>query len=106
MNSSCGIYTPNIDKLARDGIALKNWYVQPICSPTRSAMMTGRYPIHIGTHANVIYWNTPWGVPLEFDMIPQLLKQHGNYTTAMFGKWHVSRNSIFPEFYQNPTFEQ
>ena len=40
--------TPNMDKLAYDGVILDNYYVQPICSPTRSALMTGRYPIHTG----------------------------------------------------------
>ena len=42
------IQTPNIDKLAREGVILDNYYVQPLCTPTRSALMTGRYPIHTG----------------------------------------------------------
>lgn len=42
------IKTPNIDKLATEGVILDNYYVQPLCSPTRSALMTGRYPIHTG----------------------------------------------------------
>ena len=42
------IKTPNIDKLASDGVILDNYYVQPLCTPTRSALMTGRYPIHTG----------------------------------------------------------
>ena len=44
------IKTPNIDKLAREGVVLDNYYVQPLCTPTRSALMTGRYPIHTGKH--------------------------------------------------------
>lgn len=58
--------------------------VQPICSPTRSALMTGRYTIRLGTQSNVIYWDTPWGVPLNETYIPQNLKDVG-YKTAMFG---------------------
>jgi len=42
------IPTPNIDKLANEGVILNNYYVSPICTPTRSAIMTGRHPIHTG----------------------------------------------------------
>lgn len=42
------IQTPNIDKLASDGVILDNYYVLPICTPTRSALLTGMYPIHTG----------------------------------------------------------
>jgi arylsulfatase B/arylsulfatase I/J len=42
------IKSPNLDRLAREGIILENYYVQPICTPTRSALMTGYYPIHTG----------------------------------------------------------
>ena len=42
------IQTPNIDKLAAEGVILDNYYVLPICTPTRSALMTGMYPIHTG----------------------------------------------------------
>lgn len=42
------IKTPNVDKLASEGVVLDSYYVQPICSPTRGALLSGRYPIHIG----------------------------------------------------------
>ena len=42
------IHTPNIDFLAKDGVILDNYYVQPVCTPARGALMTGRYPIHTG----------------------------------------------------------
>lgn len=42
------IHTPNINRLAADGVILDNYYVQPLCTPTRSTLMTGRYPIHTG----------------------------------------------------------
>lgn len=44
------IKTPNVDKLAREGVVLESYYVQPICSPTRGAFLSGRYPIHIGNY--------------------------------------------------------
>ena len=42
------IRTPNVDKLANEGVILDNYYVQPYCTPTRGSLMTGRYPIHTG----------------------------------------------------------
>lgn len=45
------IKTPNVDKLAREGVVLDSYYVQPICSPTRGALLSGRYPIHIGKYS-------------------------------------------------------
>ena len=42
------IKTPNMDKLASEGVILDNYYVQPVCTPTRAALLSGRYPIHTG----------------------------------------------------------
>jgi len=86
MNDSRGILTPELDKLASGGVTLTNYYVQPICSPTRSALMTGRYPLLLGTQSNVIYWDTPWAVPKNHTFLPELLQQAG-FETALFGKW-------------------
>src|SRR3954468_11177294 len=51
------IKTPNLDKLAKAGARLENFYVQPVCSPTRASLMTGRYPMRYGMQVGVI---TPW----------------------------------------------
>src|SRR5262245_51071303 len=51
------IKTPNLDKLAQAGTRLTSFYVQPVCSPTRGALMTGRYPIRYGLQVGVI---RPW----------------------------------------------
>eukprot|EP01048_Picozoa_sp_COSAG05_P018952 COSAG05_NODE_2869_length_2555_cov_1.455212_1_plen_123_part_00 len=88
MNETRGLISPNLDALAHDGIILRNYYVQPICSPTRSALMTGRYTIRLGTQSSVIYWDTPWGVPINETFLAQNLKSAG-YHTALFGKWHL-----------------
>lgn len=49
------IHTPNINSLAAEGVILENYYVQPLCTPTRSTLMTGRYPIHTGIDKFVRY---------------------------------------------------
>ena len=85
-NASRGIRTPHLDGLASGGVVLDSYYVQPICSPTRSALMTGRYPALLGTQANVIFWDTPWAVPLNHTFLPELLQDAG-FETALFGKW-------------------
>ena len=48
------IPTPNLDKLAADGIILNNLYTMPICTPSRATIMTGRYPIHIGDFTFIV----------------------------------------------------
>ncbi|XP_057307956.1 arylsulfatase J-like isoform X1 [Hydractinia symbiolongicarpus] len=82
------IPTPNIDYLANNGIILNNYYVLPNCSPTRSAIMTGRYPIHTGMQSGTISAANPWGLGLEEKLLPQYLKEIG-YKTHAIGKWHL-----------------
>lgn len=82
------IETPSIDKLAAEGTRLDQFYVQPVCSPTRSSLMTGRYPMRYGLQVGVV---RPWaqhGLPLEERTLAQALKEAG-YTTAVCGKWHL-----------------
>jgi arylsulfatase A-like enzyme len=86
-NGGQDIRTSNIDKLAKEGAVLKSYYVQPVCSPTRSALMTGRYATHTGVY-NVVRPGAPWGLPLAERLLPQALKEVG-YTTAITGKWHL-----------------
>lgn len=82
------IPTPNIDKLANEGVILNNYYVTPICSPSRSAIMTGRYPIHTGMQESVILGSNTWGVGLNETFLPQMLNKQG-YSTHAVGKWHL-----------------
>ena len=82
------IKTPNIDKLASEGVRLEQFYVQPVCSPTRASLMTGRYPMRYGLQVGVVRPWAQYGLPLEERTLAQALRQAG-YTTAICGKWHL-----------------
>ena len=82
------IATPHIDQLSKRGVQLNQFYVQPVCSPTRGALLTGRYPMRLGLQCGVV---RPWashGLPLDERTLPQALRQAG-YETAICGKWHL-----------------
>jgi arylsulfatase B len=82
------IKTPNIDKLAKEGASLEQFYVQPMCTPTRAALMTGRYPFRYGLQTLVIPTPSKYGLPTDEWLLPQALKGAG-YRTVMVGKWHL-----------------
>ncbi|XP_041472978.1 arylsulfatase I-like [Lytechinus variegatus] len=88
LHGSSQILTPNIDRLAQEGVTLTNYYVSPICTPTRSAIMTGRHPIHTGMQHDTIAADEPWGLGLDEKTIAQHLKSLG-YSTHAVGKWHL-----------------
>ena len=82
------IKTPHLDKLAKQGAILDAFYVQPVCSPTRAAFITGRYPMRYGLQVGVVRPWAQYGLPLEEQTLPQGLKSAG-YVTGIFGKWHL-----------------
>eukprot|EP00494_Astrolonche_serrata_P000023 UN00023 len=82
------IFTPHSDLLASQGIKLDNYYVQPLCSPTRSTIMTGRYPFHTGMGPDILEAHEPFGLPKRETLLPKKLKDIGYHTSAI-GKWHL-----------------
>ncbi len=88
------IETPNLDALARRGVRFTQFYVTPRCSPTRAALLTGRYPHEVG----IGHLNERWGRPgyrgeLDPDVatLAEVLRSAG-YRTYMAGKWHLAPN--------------
>jgi arylsulfatase A-like enzyme len=79
--------TPHLDELAKGGTILSSYYVQPLCSPTRSALLTGRHVVHTGVY-RVVRPHARWGLPLGERTLPQALREAG-YATAIVGKWHL-----------------
>lgn len=82
------IPTPNLDKLAAGGARLEQFYVQPFCTPSRAALMTGRYPLRYGLQTIVIPSKGTYGLATDERTLPEVLKD-GGYRTAMIGKWHL-----------------
>ncbi len=78
--------TPNLDRLVREGVELDQHYVQPVCTPTRTALMSGRYPGRFGRHAMLP--SNRRAMPLDTVTLASALKSVG-YRTYLSGKWHL-----------------
>ena len=93
------IETPNVDKLAKDGIRFTNAYSMPKCTPTRATLLTGQYPFR---HGWVNHWDVPrWGAGCHFDWrryttFAHVLKKAG-YATAVAGKWQINDFRVTPD---------
>jgi arylsulfatase A-like enzyme len=83
------LYTANLDRLAAEGTRFTQFYVgAPVCSPSRAALMTGRYPQRAGVPGNVSSQAGHAGMPTEQVTIAEMMKSAG-YTTGHVGKWHL-----------------
>lgn len=85
------IRTPTIDRLAKEGVELNRFYAHPTCSPTRSALVTGKSPLRLG-FLSPLSKNNRLGLPLSESTIADYFKQNG-YQTNLIGKWHLGRFS-------------
>jgi uncharacterized sulfatase len=100
--------TPNIDRLAGEGMRFTDAYAAcPVCSPTRASIIAGQYPARVGITDFIPGHQRPWAklkvptnrlqLPLESVTIAEVLKEHG-YATACIGKWHLGDEQLyFPE---------
>ncbi len=102
------IRTPNLDRMAAEGMRFTQFYsANPVCSPSRAALMTGRYPTRVGV-PRVLFPRDTTGLPDSETTIAQVLKPRG-YKTMCVGKWHLGHlpqflptNRGFDEYYGIP----
>ncbi len=102
-----GAPTPRIDRLAAEGLRLTQFLVEPSCTPSRAALVTGRYSIRSGLSL-VALEGTPYSLPAKEITMAEMLRDAG-YATAIFGKWHLGsepysqpQSKGFDEFYGIP----
>ena len=87
------IATPSIDGMATEGAKFNSFYVSPVCSPTRAALMTGSHSTRVGI-GGVMFPRNNHGLNPDEITLPELLKDRG-YATAIIGKWHLGNQDMF-----------
>ena len=103
-----GIETPNVDRLAADGMLFRNAYSMPQCTPTRATLLTGQYPWRTGW---CNHWDVPrWGAGCHFDWkhnttFARILKTVG-YATAAAGKWQINDFRVQPDAMAKHGFDE
>ena len=108
VNGAEGFETPNLDQLAAQGMQLTDFYVAPVCTPSRAQLMTGRYAHRMGLGHRVLFPYSDGGLPAEEWTMAEALRESG-YRTGMVGKWHLGHQpqfhpmkNGFDEFYGVP----
>ena len=95
--------TPRIDQLASEGVLFRNAWTNPVCSPTRATLLTGRYARRHGVGGVIEPFENTYMLPYEEELIPELLQEaHLPYATMWLGKWHLASFES-ADHYQHPT---
>lgn len=88
------IRTPNLDRMAAEGVRFTNFCsADPVCSPSRAALLTGRYPTRVGV-PRVLFPQDPGGLNLDETTLANVLRK-ANYRTMAIGKWHLGRPTAY-----------
>lgn len=87
------IRTPHLDRMASEGMRLTSFYAQPVCSPSRAALLTGRYPVRSGV-TRVYFPNDTTGMPPSEVTLAEALRARG-YRSIAIGKWHLGHLAPF-----------
>ncbi len=87
------IRTPNLDRMAAEGVKLTSFYAAPVCTPSRAQLLTGRYPIRSGL-TRVLFPKSLGGIETQEVTLAEVLRSRG-YATACVGKWHLGHLAPF-----------
>ena len=82
--------TPTLDRLVAEGVEIPEFYAYKMCAPSRSSILSGRYPMHLGMYNNN---GLQEGVDLGFKLLPEVLKEAGGWKSHALGKWHLGRHN-------------
>jgi arylsulfatase A-like enzyme len=94
LHGSMQVPTPHIDAIAASGVTLNRYYTQPVCSPTRATVMTGRHAIHHGIYLPFSHGVGQEHLQLNYTLLPTFLARAANYTSHIVGKWHLGANTV------------
>lgn len=87
------VRTPNLDRFAAESLALERFYVCPVCSPTRTALLTGVYPHRLGLGGSPMQYDENKGLPPDRPTLPEILGRAGYAHRHAIGKWHLGNSA-------------
>jgi hypothetical protein len=95
-SSASSSNSPNIDRLAQQGKTFYNWNsAAHLCSASRAALLTGKYPVRTGVYPGVFHNDAQYGLLPEEVTLAEALQEAANYSTSIVGKWHLGHRAPF-----------